>query len=707
MWRSSAFILSAALANVLSNDLFVYKNKVLDHSFSEDGTLFAGGFYTEFYAFHQGRGDLVSKTLKFDGSGNDLNDQIIKSIERVCKLPQNVRMFLKREQLNLVWKEYTKICKRNDPITNLTVDYELAIKIMQGNPFAQYLISQAAKKGAKEFNLYRVGDYIGYPEGPVFSSSDVLVNKVELNQGSSHFTLEEEDLELYSNKFNYMEPTLNRITGMTLFNKDSIDKYLANQASMTKNDHRVIGKDQDLFMMHTLSPGSPFFLIHGTRIVNRILNLIRNKYSEYGFDEVITPQIYLKSLWETSGHWENYKKDMFGVVDAYTQNSNIIGESDNGPGCCSNSHDSGDIAAGLKPMNCPGHCLIFSSKVRSYRDLPLRLADLSPLHRNEPVGSLSGLTRVRRFHQDDGHIFCSHQDIQEEIYKQLKMLDEVYSIFKFNEYSLCLSTRPLDHYIGSETQWNEAENMLKSALRKAGREWTENKGDGAFYGPKIDIHVKDALGRNHQTATIQLDFQLPKRFKLKFVGKDGSREEPVIIHRAILGSVERMMAILSEHYRGRWPFWMSPRQAMVVPILPKESKDVPEEVNLANQEFVIEYAKKVHRSLLGGNFSKSEHGGESIISVRDSERDKSVEFIESRMKNYRFYVDLDSSLGSTKLGRVVKDARLSRYNYLLAVGVEEAKQGLVNVRSFNSKEIGVVTLTRLQELFMEMSDNFD
>ncbi|OMJ13774.1 Threonine-tRNA ligase, cytoplasmic [Smittium culicis] len=715
LWRSSAFLLSAGVYNTLSEKVLIYNNKVLDHSLSENNVLHGGGFYSEFYSFIPEKQGVIYDILNSDEYKSTNEEQILKKIELICSLPQNTHRFLNKGQSLAVWKEYEKLCSKNDEISFLPVNYDLAMKLTKDNPFVQYLISQKAKRNIDTFKFYRLGNYIGYSDGSIFTRPSILKNKLDLKLSSSHFLIDSDDSSPLANpeKFSSLEPTLNRIYGISLLSKEAIQEFSSHQSEMAKNDHRIIGKDQSLFMMHTLAPGSPFFLTYGTRIVNRILALMRNKYSEYGFEEVITPQIYLKSLWETSGHWENYKKDMFGVVDAYTESK---GDSLlEGGGCCSGGHGNEDGISGLKPMNCPGHCLIFASKVRSYRDLPLRLADLSPLHRNEPVGSLSGLTRVRRFHQDDGHIFCSYKDIQEEIYKQLQMLDDVYSIFKFRDYSLCLSTRPLDHYIGDEAQWNEAESMLKSALDKTGKKWTENKGDGAFYGPKIDIHVKDVFGRNHQTATIQLDFQLPKRFKLKFTDKNGSIEEPVIIHRAVLGSVERMLAILSEHYKGKWPFWASPRQALVVPILPKASKDGAEDTTDSDIDIVINYAKEVHNSLRGGNFAKSSRREDSQISslkvpnyLSSPQQDKLIsELLRARMENYKFFVDLDSSLGSMKLGRVVKDARLSRYNYLIAVGIEEAKKGLVNVRAFNGLEIGTVYLIELQQKFMEMMDNFD
>lgn len=296
---------------------------------------------------------------------------------------------------------------------------------------------------------------------------------------------------------------------------------------------------------------------------------------------------------------------------------------------------------GLKPMNCPGHCLIFGSGYPSYRDLPMRLADFGVLHRNELSGALTGLTRVRRFQQDDAHIFCAEHQIENEIEACLKFVERVYSIFGF-QFSIRLSTRP-QKFIGDIALWDKAENALKDCLNKFGHEWELNEGDGAFYGPKIDIEVTDALRRSHQCATIQLDFNLPKRFGLKFQGDDDRMHTPVLIHRAVLGSVERMMAILIEHTGGKWPFWLSPRQCMICPV---DERHVP-------------YAREVQAKLLG------ETG-----SVQDNNK---------RFRN-DFFVDLDERV-KARLPKRIKEAQQKQYNYVLVVGDVELGQSKVNVRT--------------------------
>lgn len=346
-----------------------------------------------------------------------------------------------------------------------------------------------------------------------------------------------------------------------------------------KADHRSLGTFLSLFTTHPSSPGSPLFLPDGTHIFEKLKAFLRAHYPQYGIQEVTTPTIFKENLWVRSGHWANYKDEMFTVTGRSTQgleNSNMqIGE---------------DEQYGLKPMNCPGHCLLFQSQKRSYRDLPIRYAEFSPLHRNEMSGSLSGLTRVRRFHQDDGHIFCRPGQVKEEIKATLKFVQTVYKTFDLGCYKLVLSTRP-SNSIGNEEDWERAEAQLEAALIERGDDFEIDKGQGAFYGPKIDIILTDNNGKTHQTATIQLDFQLPKRFELEYQSPAPEQEAkgmttedpglmatigtvtPVIIHRAILGSLERFLALLIERYQGNWPFWLSPRQMIILTVGKSEKID--------------------------------------------------------------------------------------------------------------------------------------
>ncbi|KAK4454788.1 threonyl-tRNA synthetase [Podospora aff. communis PSN243] len=394
-------------------------------------------------------------------------------------------------------------------------------------------------------------------------------------------------------------------------------------------DHRNLGVQQELFTTSIYSPGSPIFLPNGTRIFNRLVEFLRKHYVRYGFQEVITPTIYKKSLWAKSGHLQNYADDMFTVTST-------------SPSRADKQEETGEVEEyGLKPMNCPGHCLIFASQKRSYRDLPIRYADFSPLHRNEISGALSGLTRVRRFHQDDGHIFCRPIQIEEEIRKTLDFIRVTYEVLRLGPYRLALSTRPEENYMGSLEDWEQAENALKRALDASGQEWTIKEGDGAFYGPKIDVILRDSDGKEHQTATVQLDFQLPKRFELEYMAPAPELEQrgetttdaeklavlgpvrPVLIHRAVLGSVERLMALLIEHYDGKWPFWLNPRQGIILTV----NDNAP----------VVEWAYHARDVLLSqksGDFGPGSSPIQLAIDVDESARSLPLKVREAKTKGY-------------------------------------------------------------------------
>ena len=388
-------------------------------------------------------------------------------------------------------------------------------------------------------------------------------------------------------------------------------------------DHRVIGQEQKLFMFHESSPGSCFFLPHGTTIYNKLTELIREEYRRRGFTEVITPNIYNKKLWEISGHWEHYSQNMFKT-------------------------EIGTEIYALKPMNCNASCLIYGSTKRSYKELPMRLADFGALHRNEAHGALTGLTRVRKFVTDDAHIYCTEEQISSEIANCLDFLKYVYGVFGF-KFTLGLSTRP-DKYIGSVETWNKAESQLQLALEQSGFAWTINPQDGAFYGPKIDILVEDAMCRKHQCATIQLDFNLPEKFDLTYQKADGTLGRPVMIHRAIFGSVERMIAILCEQYQGKWPFWLSPRQICIIPVDPKYN-------DYANQVYQIYH------------------------------------------NNY-FNVEVD--LSTDKLNKKIRNAQIEQFNFVFVVGSKEMAENTVNVRTRESKVLGTFghdnVITKLNKL---------
>ncbi|MCH8520230.1 MAG: threonine--tRNA ligase [Nanoarchaeota archaeon] len=333
---------------------------------------------------------------------------------------------------------------------------------------------------------------------------------------------------------------LNRVYGAAFWKKSEMDEYYAMLEEAKKRDHRIVGKKLKLFMTHEYAPGMAFFLPKGFTIYKELQYFVREQYRKHDFKEVMTPNMFNKKLWETSGHWEHYKDDMFIVNVDETQFS-------------------------LKPMNCPSHCLIFKNEFKSYRDLPIRIADFGALHRNELSGALSGLIRVRKFCQDDAHIFCTQEQIVDEIDKALQLVDFIYKDTFKMEYEIELSTRP-EGKLGSDGIWDLAEKALEDAIKRNGKEYQICAGDGAFYGPKIDFRIRDCLGRIHQTATIQLDFNLPERFDLTFENKEGHSERPVMIHRAVLGSVERFMAIMIEHFAGKFPLWLSPNQIKIIPV---------------------------------------------------------------------------------------------------------------------------------------------
>lgn len=433
------------------------------------------------------------------------------------------------------------------------------------------------------------------------------------------------------------------------------DEFVDGETRAQRN-HRVLGFQQELFTASPYSPGSPLFLPNGTAIVNKLIGWLRAQYHRYGFEEVLTPTIYKKSLWEISGHWQNYKDDMYEVRGrgASGDNSGEIGE---------------DEEYGLKPMNCPGHCLLFKSQKRSYKSLPIRFSDFSPLHRNEISGALSGLTRVRRFHQDDGHIFCRPQQIKEEIASTLRFVDLAMRSFMLGPYRLVLSTRPKE-YIGTLEEWEHAENQLREALDDSGKPWEVNEGDGAFYGPKIDILLKDQLGKEHQLATTQLDLFLPQRFELEYVVPPGELDynpnkpgsaTPIMIHRAVFGSLERFLALLIEHYDSRWPFWLSPVQGIIVTAA---STDILCADNPARRyNLQVENIRAAISGIEDYNPSSS-----FTSSSKEAPLPLSRSF---------FNIDLDDT--NRSLSKKISDAKRKKYNFIMVVGRRNLEEGTVDV----------------------------
>ena len=388
---------------------------------------------------------------------------------------------------------------------------------------------------------------------------------------------------------------------------------------MSELSHQEIGRQQELFIFSDFSPGSAIFLPRGARIYNRLIEFLRREYRKRGYEEVITPNIATNELWEISGHWWKYRGNMF-VLEHKDEKEETVKEEEHGP-CC----------YAMKAMNCPLSALIYKSRTRNYRDLPMRLADFGVLHRNELKGALRGLTRVRRFQQDDAHIYCTEEQVPSEIEKSLTFVKDVYKIFSFDIF-VELSTRP-DEYIGSLDVWNRAETALAQILEKSGMKYTINPGEGSFYGCKVDIHIQDVIGRRHQCATIQLDYNLPERFDLTYqTNVPGELKRPVVIHRAILGSLERFIGILTEHLQGKWPLWLSPRQVCVMGVHPKHN----------------DYAREVSDRLFAEGFD----------------------------------VDLETS--DETLDKRVFNAQKEGYNYIVVVGNREMNDKTVSIRERGS-----------------------
>ncbi len=397
------------------------------------------------------------------------------------------------------------------------------------------------------------------------------------------------------------------------------------------NNHRDIGTQLDLFFFDDMSPGSCFFLPHGAKIHNNLIDFLRYCYKKLGYKEIITPNLFNKKLWQTSGHWDKYKENMFIINKKSIDTENDFDE------------------FSLKPMNCPGHCMMFKHMLPSYKELPIRWADFGVLHRNELSGTLSGLTRVRRFQQDDAHIFCKLEQVDKEINDFLKFLSDVYSLFDF-DFEVELSTRP-EKYIGDIENWNKAESVLENNIKTFSK-WKVNPGDGAFYGPKIDVKIRDSLNREHQCGTVQLDFNLPERFDLKYVSENEGYERPVLIHRAIFGSFERFFAILLEHTNGRLPYWLSPRQICVIPI----SKD----------------------------------------------NNKYAEEVRTHFKKYEIMID-DST---NTLNKKIRNAEKMKYCYLFIVGEKEEQESKVTVRKKN-KVLGCFDYNSINELLEKEINPFN
>lgn len=416
--------------------------------------------------------------------------------------------------------------------TEKNIDEALAEARSEKHPYKEELIADLKATGETMLSFYTVGEFTDLCRGPhVANTKEIAAGSFKLEKLAGAYWRGDEKNRM-----------LTRIYGLAFDTKEELDAYLNMQTEAEKRDHRKLGKELGLFMNHEVAPGMPFFLPKGMTLLQELIKFVRTFSYGTGYREVRTPQLLNAELWKISGHWDHYQEDMF---------------------CLHHAEDNIDI--GVKPMNCPAHMLIFKNELHSYRDLPLRLAETSTLYRNEKSGTLHGLTRVRSLSQDDCHIFVRPEQILEEIATLLTKIKNIYTIFNLKIDEIHLSTRP-EKFLGEKEAWDEAEADLKQALEKANLAYKINEGDGAFYGPKIDVKVKDAIGRQWQLATIQLDFQLPQRFELKYTDTDGSAKTPVVIHRALLGSIERFLGVIIEHYAGAFPVWLSPVQVKIISV---------------------------------------------------------------------------------------------------------------------------------------------
>ena len=494
------------------------------------------------------------------------------------------------DDLEKLEAEMKKIVKENLALKPFVLPRDEAIKFMQekGEPYKVELIEDLPE--GETISFYQQGDFVDLCAGPhILYTKGIKAFKLTSIAGAYWRGSEKNKM-------------LTRIYGTAFAKKEDLEAYLTMMEEAKKRDHRKLGKELGLFMFAEEGPGFPFFLPKGMTLKNTLIDYWREIHLREGYQEVSTPVILSRKLWETSGHWDHYKENMYTTVI-----------------------DDEDYA--IKPMNCPGGMLVYKSQPRSYRDLPLRVGELGLVHRHEKSGQLHGLMRVRCFTQDDAHIFMTQDQITDEIKGVTRLINEVYSQFGF-DYFVELSTRPEDS-MGSDEDWEMATNGLRNALDEMGLKYIVNEGDGAFYGPKIDFHLVDAIGRTWQCGTIQLDFQLPQRFELEYIGADGEKHRPIMIHRVCFGSIERFIGILIEHFAGAFPTWLSPVQVKVLPISEKYE----------------EYAKSVKAALDAADI--------------------------------RAEIDLRSE----KIGYKIREARKARIPYMLVVGEKEEAEGKVSVRS--------------------------
>lgn len=509
------------------------------------------------------------------------------------------------EILEKIEAEMKKIVKENIPLEQFDLSADEALKLMEekDEPYKVELIKEHAGKGEK-ISFYKQAEFTELCAGPHIPDTG-RVKAFKLTSIAGAYWRGDE-----KNKM------LQRIYGISFTKQSELTEYLERIEEAKKRDHRKLGKKLGLFALRDEAPGMPFFLPNGMILRNTLIDYWHEVHERWGYLEISTPQIMKRSLWETSGHWDHYKDNMYTTV--------IDGE---------------DFA--IKPMNCPGSILVYELEPHSYKELPLRYGELGRVHRHELSGALHGLFRVRCFTQDDAHILLAPDQIRDEVVRISQLFDEVYNLFKL-PYTIELSTMPEDH-MGTKEEWDKATKSLSDAIESIGKEYTVNEGDGAFYGPKLDFHIEDSLGRTWQCGTIQLDFQLPERFNLEYTGADGEKHCPVMIHRVVFGSVERFIGVLIEHFAGAFPLWLSPVQAVVLPIADR-------------------HADRAHE-------------------------------IEAELKKYGIRVKVDDR--SEKIGYKIREAQLQKTPYMLVVGDKEVENGTVSVRHRGEGDIGSMELLSL------------
>ena len=501
------------------------------------------------------------------------------------------------EDLTKIEDEMKKIIKEDIEITRFTLPRNEAVEFMKKKeePYKVELIEDLPEDA--EISFYEQGDFVDLCAGPhLFSTGKVKAVKL-LSSSAAYW------------RGNENNKSLQRIYGIAFPKASELEEYINLLEEAKRRDHKKLGKELELYMITPEGPGFPFFLPKGMDLRNTLEDYWRKIHKEAGYVEIKTPVILNEELWHRSGHWDHYKDNMYTTkID--------------------------EVDFGVKPMNCPGGMIVYKSKMHSYKELPIRAGELGLVHRHEKSGQLNGLFRVRCFTQDDAHIFCLPDQIEDEIKGIMKLVDEVYSKFGF-DYTVELSTRPEDS-MGSDELWEMAENALAKVLKDTGREYELNEGDGAFYGPKIDFHIKDCLGREWQCGTIQLDFQMPERFDLTYVGEDGEKHRPVMLHRVIFGSIERFIGIITEHFAGAFPTWLAPVQAKILPIASSH----------------VEYAKE----------------------------------LTEKMNRLGLRVELDDR--NEKIGYKIREAQLQKVPYMLIIGDKEVEANAVGVRSRKDGDVG-------------------